>query len=264
MEKLFFKLKSKIKKTRFWILLYHSDFYQNLRSPASFRKTVLERKFYKEFLNEVPGSKDLIFDIGANIGSKSAIFSKLTKRVIAFEPSPVLNLYLNKRFKYSNVRIISYAVGAISKTHEYFEVPGNDAFNSLSNKHIQTTVASREKIDVNSIRKRDVQVETLDYFIKLYGLPGYIKIDVEGYELEVINGLNHMVPSLSFECNLPEFLEEGITIIHKLSLMSSDKYLFNISYDNKMILDHFLNASETLEFLKTTNLRFIEVFAKVN
>ena len=42
-------------------------------------------------------------------------------------------------------------------------------------------------------------VTTLDKLIEQYEVPSFIKIDVEGYELEVLKGLTRLVPALSFE-----------------------------------------------------------------
>lgn len=43
-------------------------------------------------------------------------------------------------------------------------------------------------------------------------MPSFIKIDVEGYELEVMNGLNQKVPLLSFEYITPELTDKIIPI----------------------------------------------------
>lgn len=51
-----------------------------------------------------------------------------------------------------------------------------------------------------------VEVTTLDALIKEFGMPSYIKIDVEGYELEVIKGLCSAIPLVSFEFT-PELLD---------------------------------------------------------
>ena len=45
----------------------------------------------------------------------------------------------------------------------------------------------------------DVAVTTLDALIARFGVPAFIKIDVEGAEPDVLAGLSHAVPVLSFE-----------------------------------------------------------------
>ena len=44
-----------------------------------------------------------------------------------------------------------------------------------------------------------VQITTLDALIARHGAPDFLKIDVEGAELEVLSGLTHAIPTISFE-----------------------------------------------------------------
>jgi len=48
----------------------------------------------------------------------------------------------------------------------------------------------------------DVPVLTLDLAIARYGTPYYCKIDVEGYELQVLSGLTQTIPMVSIEYHL--------------------------------------------------------------
>jgi hypothetical protein len=50
-------------------------------------------------------------------------------------------------------------------------------------------------------RRGTVPVITLDTLIEHYGPPAYIKIDVEGFEEFVLDGLSNQPPLLSFEFN---------------------------------------------------------------
>ena len=55
---------------------------------------------------------------------------------------------------------------------------------------------------VNNVDCQEVPSITLDYLISKYGIPYYIKIDIEGGELNAIQGLNHCVQLLSIEACL--------------------------------------------------------------
>jgi hypothetical protein len=48
-------------------------------------------------------------------------------------------------------------------------------------------------------RSIQVPVTTLDALVDKYGAPAFIKVDVEGFEEEALQGLAHAVKALSFE-----------------------------------------------------------------
>ncbi len=256
-------IKSFLKNIRLWIVISNSDLYQKLRNPVGFKKYQEEVNFYSEILTTINYPKDLIFDVGANLGKKSAIFSKLSKKIIAFEPSEKLFGYLQKRFRQSNIEVFNCALGSNISLSEFYEINGNEAYNSLSKKHIETTVTKREISTIELVTRRKVNVEIIETFIKKFGVPVYIKVDVEGYEYEVIKGLKTPVPLISFEANLPEFCEESINIIEYLSTISCDKYQFNFTSGNFLLLPNFVNKEKATDFLSQTQYRYVEIYSKL-
>lgn len=58
-----------------------------------------------------------------------------------------------------------------------------------------------------------IPITTLDKLIEKYGKPHFIKIDVEGYELEVLKGLTQAINWISFEYTVPEQTQKAIDCI---------------------------------------------------
>src|SRR5207253_1750567 len=77
-------------------------------------------------------------------------------------------------------------------------------------------------------KSEKVKMVTLDRLIEMYEIPDFIKIDVEGYELEVIRGLNQKVKSLSFEYTVPELEHNLAPICHKLDSLGPCKFNYSI------------------------------------
>ncbi len=256
-------IKSYIKKSRLWKKISYSDLYQRLRFPGEFKKRQEEPNFYKNFLRNHPAKNNLIFDVGANRGHKSAVFSKLAKKVIAFEPSEKLYVHLKRRFEDTNISLFNYALGSSVFESEIYLVEDNEAYNSLNKKHIETTTTSRGIANLETVKRQDIKVEKLENFIEKFGTPKYIKIDVEGYELEVLKGLKTPVPLLSFEANLPEFCGETIQAIKYLAEISTNRYRFNFANDNYFLKEKFLNKEEAISFIRFTKLRYLEIFVKL-
>lgn len=156
------------------------------------------REFYRPF---VPAGS-LVFDIGANIGEYSEAFLDLGARVIAVEPNPDLVQKL-RLIRNPRLTVIQCAVGEKNGT-----LPMH-----ISTKSHHLSTLSDEWLDVASRSDRfrlggeewdrtvNVSVQTLDSLVNHYGEPHFIKIDVEGFELQTLRGLRKMPKLLSFEFN---------------------------------------------------------------
>lgn len=162
---------------------------------------------------------NLVFDIGANMGQTVNIFIDEAEKVIAFEPNPKLVSHLKNRFEKDNVivdnRGISTKVGV-----QNFNISNYHFLSTFSNDWISNS-------RFNNIYSWDdvvvVQTTTLDNIIDEYGTPDYIKIDVEGYEYEILTAFTKLLDNtiLSFE-----WAEE-----QKNKIIETVNYLFNLGYN---------------------------------
>jgi hypothetical protein len=94
-----------------------------------------------------------------------------------------------------------------------------------------------------------VPVMTLDELVEQYGQPAFCKIDVEGYELEVLKGLSQALACISFEY-IPAASQIALDCIERLSCLG--QYEFNRAAGESMRLqsDGWIGARETISWLK--------------
>ena len=231
-----------------------------------------ELDFYRQVLTELrPG--DLIFDIGANEGFKTDLFLRLGARVVAVEPDETNQSILREKFL--RFRLVRRPVEIVGKAVSdncnletmWIDGPGS-AVNTLSQKWATALNANKarhahEHCGLDFARQRAVETTTIEQLISAYGVPRFIKIDVEGYELKVIRGLRRPVPCLSFEVNLPEFRSEGLQCVEILGrLAGGGKFNYAVDCEQGLALERWLEADEFLVVLGQCTESTIEVFWK--
>jgi hypothetical protein len=93
-----------------------------------------------------------------------------------------------------------------------------------------------------------VPVNTLDELIERYGRPGFCKIDVEGYESEVIAGLSRPLPLLSFEYTA-EWRDAAEDVVRQLQQLAP--YRFNVApaSSHRLAWEEWRDDARTLEYL---------------
>ena len=207
--------------------------------------------FFKSFFNKkshdvtkLLNSGDLFFDIGAHLGSKSKQFLDKDLKAIMVEPLPKCVEQLKITFKNKdNVEIIQKAVGKKSgKTS--LEVNTKMPATSTMAKHWKSGRFSNEKWDQKII----VEMTTLDNLIKIYGVPKYIKIDVEGFELDVLLGLSQKAGIISFEFT-SEFLDQTINCLNHLKKIGYQEYNFSIG-ERRKFYTHWSNTEDLIQELR--------------
>jgi len=246
------------------------DLYRRVADKSWIQARDRHLDFYRRLLPELREG-DLIFDVGANEGSKTDLFLRMGARVVAIEPDETNQRILEERFvKYRLARRPVVIVGkAVSdkKASESMWVDGpGSAVNTLSQKWATTLKGNKarhtyEHCGLDFVQHRTVETTTLEELIGLYGRPIFIKIDVEGYELNVIRGLRLPVPYLSFEVNLPEFRPEGLQCVGLLGdLAVNSKFNYAVDCEQGLALERWRNTNEFLQVLEQCAESTIEIF----
>lgn len=244
-------------------------------------KILKMQNFYSQFIN--PG--DIAYDVGANVGNRTNIFMRLKAKTVAVEPQEgcvkklvrVFNakdlfLYKTKTFPegvhiYSNadesLKIIQAGLGE-QETSVILKMTKASTIASMNEQWINAVKAKRFK---NYYWKKETMVHilTLDQLIMFYGVPKFMKIDVEGYELKVLEGLHHRIKCVSFEY-VPEIIHLALGCVDRLMFLSPD-YVFNFSeYETMSLgLDEWVSADKIKSILAQTQGSFVygDVYAKL-
>jgi FkbM family methyltransferase len=146
------------------------------------------------------GPGDLAFDVGAHVGNHTRCFAGMGARVIAIEPQPAFAAWLRRLFRgRPQVTVVECALAAAPGVVELYGSPRTPTVATVSRRWIETVRASGGFERVRWADAVPVPAITLDTLIARYGLPRFCKIDVEGSEAEVLQGLSQPIPALSFE-----------------------------------------------------------------
>ena len=159
------------------------------------QRTAMDR-LYGQFVR--PG--DLVFDVGAHVGDRIGSFRRLGARVVAVEPQPTLVTTLKLLYGLNRSVIIEpAAIGRESGTVVLKLNIDNPTISTASDAFMRAADGAPGWENQVWSETIEVSLTTLDALIERHGRPGFIKIDVEGFEAEALAGLSRPVKALSFE-----------------------------------------------------------------
>ena len=214
------------------MILSLSLYAKGYKNYGSFKATGEEN-----FIDMISGEIRVCLDIGANIGNYSKLLiNKTNAKIYAYEP-------LEKSFD---------ELKKIKEKHkdrffiEKLALGNEDGIKKISSANDKSEKASFEKnldklsfIDKDNLREFDVSIKKLDSlnFFNSHSKVDFLKIDVEGYEYEVLLGGKKFI-----EFNSPKFIQIEINwhqLFKKVNLYEFSKLLKD--YDIFKILPHGKN-----------------------
>ncbi|MGI9409472.1 MAG: FkbM family methyltransferase [Hyphomicrobiaceae bacterium] len=196
---------------------------------------------YRRFMQ--PGA--LAFDIGSHVGDRISSFRRIGAKVVALEPQPLAYRALRLiHGRDSSVTLVQAACGRHDGAIELFVNSANPTVSTVSKEFTHAADGAEGWEGQYWDQAINVRCVTLDQLVRQYGEPQFVKVDVEGFEADVLGGLSTALPALSFEFTT---IQRDVAMRCLERLSSLGQYEFNVA----------LGESQRLEF--TSDVDFDEI-----
>jgi FkbM family methyltransferase len=201
-----------------------------------------------ENLNKNMNMKRL-FDIGANRGLYADANENKYDEIILVEANPKMCDFLSKKYEgKSKFKVVNVIVSSKEET-PFYVCENADTISTADEEWIHQ---SRFSKDYNWQRISNVESKSVDNLIKQFGSPTFMKIDVEGYEYNVITSVSSKISPLCFEWAEEKKVEILLTLeyLHKIgydkfALQMRDDYTYVVNEDDWITFDSiYTNMSE--------------------
>ena len=204
------------------------------------------RALYQQFVS--PG--DLVFDIGAHLGNRTRAFAALGCRVVAVEPQPHVARMLRRLVgRRGRVQVIENAVARATGRVTLDVSERTPTVSTVSSDWRAARAQDPDFATVSWNRSVTVAATTLDALIGEHGYPSFIKIDVEGAELEVLLGLSQPVPAVSFEF-LPAALDAAERCCARLAALGPYRFNWSMAESSRLASHDWVDAASLIRGLR--------------
>jgi FkbM family methyltransferase len=203
-------------------------------------------RLYRRFVRR----GDLVFDIGAHVGDRIAVFRRCGARVVAVEPQPALVKTLKLIYGRDHaVAIEPVAVGRQAAMLDFRVNVDNPTVSTASDAFRQAANGAPGWEGQAWTRTIRVPATTLEALFTRYGMPAFIKIDVEGSEAEALAGLTRPSPALSFEFTT---IQRGVAVgcVERCARLGYTRYNAMLGESHALVHDDWMSAGEIASWLR--------------
>ena len=227
----------------FWRRLYEVSLYGMNMGPASGYPHYSGEAWIIGFVkNHIRRLLPVIFDVGANRGDYASViidsFGCKNINLYCFEPSKTAFELLNAQLpKCQNINLFNFGFGAKPETVKLYSCSEGAGSASVVNRHYHD-------LD-NSHIVEEIELTTLDTFCSTNNIQkiDFMKMDVEGYELNILRGGSHLINSASidfiqFEFGFPS-IESRVFFKDIFSCLSGNYRVYRSLFDGLIEIDHY-------------------------
>jgi len=199
-------------------------------------------------------------DVGANVGRYINLLKSNTINIVAFEPLKYLFKILRLIFRHKRIKLFNYALGNNNMNSVI-------NYSKVFNEHQEELLSSMSEASVNNRFKYNkterIKIIKGDVILRKYSNVDLIKIDTEGYEFKVVQGLRETIKK-----NFPILLIE-IEKRHSRNFLRTFLFLtkinYNIYYCNKLNSLKLLNYKNIKNFLeKNQTIQKLKFASEIN
>lgn len=196
--------------------------------------------FYSQFIR----SGDLCFDVGAHVGERTDILLALGARVVSVDPQPGCAETLRRKYRREpRVTVIEKGLAATPGEMMLAVCESAPTISTFSEKW--KTGRFRQYSWDSHVR---VEMTTLDVLVQEFGSPVFCKVDVEGFEYQVLKGLTSGIPLLSFEFT-KEFLEDARMSLEHLQTLGDPRCNYALGDSAELGIPEWVDAPVVVDKL---------------
>ena len=214
-----------------------------------FPRNIRKYKLLFKRLGVSKNKNSIILDIGGNIGYSAIAFRKSIQEksidIYSFEPYPPNLFYIKKNITKHNIKLFTFGLGNSNKTMDigfpFYTEEISNKDNKRNTGRVSFVGLDTDRGDKDSclkamIRNGDEFIQGMEKLRKI----SFIKIDVEGFELQVLKGLTNTIniskPIIQMEANPVTMKIANITVFDVISFAKEVDYLCYLFKKTKLEL----------------------------